>query len=57
MKGKSKSGRSTPKPKHLTGRRAAPKSNPGLTGRQLTSGIAGGFEFAKPVRKSGRGGR
>ena len=52
MKGKSKLGRSTPKSK---GKRT-PKSNPGLTGSQLTAGIADGFAFAKPVRKSGRGG-
>ena len=52
MKGKAKSGRSTPKSK---GKRKS-KSNPGLTGSDLTAGIVSGFGFAKPVRKSGRGG-
>ena len=56
-------GRSTFKPdpapykaRNWERQRSTPKPNPGLTASQLTSGIADGFAFAKPVRRSGRGG-
>ena len=51
MKGKSKSGRSTPKPKGLTGRRAASNIFAGLESKRPQQF---GKSFAKPVRQPNR---
>ena len=53
MKAKSKSGRSTPKPKGLTGRRAASNIFAGLESKRPQQF---GKSFAKPVRQPNRRG-